>query len=231
MLSNRRSFLLILTVTSQSLVGCKSEEWQSLSFLIPDPSGEYPNRICSLFSRYFCHLAYIVEKRQSYRFPHLQDLDDFARIVNSVYRDHNWFSVSKASQEQEMGECCVDQCEMYKRFGQRFGLSPEAYWAKAANYSSVNRRLNLIRSTYAQNLCVNVVSVVGFGSGPIRLSGGVTNKNYVIPVGQLNDSVIFIPYERLELHLTFDWFKENVICKEQSWICQNFPTLDQSVLP
>ena len=37
---------------------------------------------------------------------------------------------------------------MYKRFGQRFGLSPEAYWAKAANYSSVNRRLNLIRVFY-----------------------------------------------------------------------------------
>ena len=51
----------------------------------------------------------------------------------------------------EMGECCVDQCEMYKRFGQRFGLSPEAYWAKAANYSSVNRRLNLIRVFYCQH--------------------------------------------------------------------------------
>ena len=89
----------------------------------------------------------------------------------------------------------------------------------------------MFQSTYAQNLCVNVVSVVGFGSGHIRLSGGVINKNYVIPVGQLNDSVIVIPYETLEQYLTFDWFKENVICKEQSWICQNFPILDHSVLP
>ncbi|XP_075244006.1 uncharacterized protein LOC142338230 [Convolutriloba macropyga] len=111
----------------------------------------------------------------------------------------------------------------YRKYGQKKGLSPWIYVSKLLNFSSNGVSVNLIRGKYYRHLCANVVSSVGFGPGPLKKI--TTHRATFILTPNDSGILYFFRYEDVERFLTFDWFKLNIICAEQEWICANFDSL------
>merc|ERR1712004_167556 len=123
----------------------------------------------------------LVEERQSNRFPHLEDYREFHELIGELYRVLNWFSLKKMY-SFETGGCCNEQSDMYKNFGQKNGLSPRAYLMHAMNfYSDSSRKLNFIEVEYDSELCLNIVLMVGFGSGDMTVTGDYFNTDFILP--------------------------------------------------
>ena len=47
------------------------------------------------FSSSYCLIGYVISRTQSARFPHEEDFYDFWELILPMYRDLNWFSVSR----------------------------------------------------------------------------------------------------------------------------------------
>ena len=67
--------------------------------------------------------------------------------------------------------------------------------------------------------------MVGFGQGFLKFVGGVPDNVFVLRSSKDN-AVHAFEHSTIRAHLTFDWFKLNVICEDQPWICVQFPPLD-----
>ena len=87
------------------------------------------------------------------------------------------------------------------------------------------KQLNYIRSFFQLRCKVNVITKVGFGRGRLRRDRHpylstvpLAGFNYVLGIEGV-DFDVAIPYENPEDFLTFKWFKYNVICRDQPWIC------------
>ena len=215
-------------------------KWSSLTFIIPVKT--YDNDFwldCKRQSNFYCLSHFSTDKdiigtgvelRNDYGVfswsdkaviklrklnSYVQDQSD--KLFKPIYRMHNFYP--------KKGSCCSHQYESYYNQGfLRSNLTPKEYLSKLTDYRSENKSLNLIWSYYKHDSCVHIITKLGFGEGKLKKvhhrRGTVLGLPYVpyrLKVGQTYTPDI--PYENPDEFLTFDWFKTNVLCKDQPWIC------------
>ena len=80
---------------------------------------------------------------------------------------------------------------------------------------------------HVRELCVNVILEIGFGHGQRIIQWHGTAYRWsefaVLILDDKNETQnqIYVHYVNQNNPLSFDWFKHNVICKDQMWICNN----------
>ncbi|XP_075255588.1 uncharacterized protein LOC142348209 isoform X1 [Convolutriloba macropyga] len=196
-------------------------KWEGHVFALPHNRSSSPlSKLCSQFSTRFCMTGYYVEGKKYEREMDESDEFVFYSMLNGLYKELNWFSFS-IDVPEERGKCCTDQLKIYSKYGIRKGLTPLVFLAKSLNFSSNGRQLNLIKAKYNKNLCVNVVTTVGFGLG--RLQMDITHNADFLLTPNTKGVLHFFSYRELRDYLTFDWFKYNFICDEQNWVCEDYP--------
>ena len=105
-------------------------------------------------------------------------------------------------------------------------LTPREYLNKLTDYSEEHKRLNYIQSYFSSECSTNIIAKIGFGTGilvRLNVSDVTRFEKHGAPY-QLKLGLHWsprIPYENPGQFLTFRWFKNKVICKDQSWICNN----------
>ena len=223
-------------------------QWKSQTFIIPpgvsrNDAGDY----CREFSNFYCLHAY--ETRPGV--PSLAveyDYDDLMydlqlaiaveelrfslfqqcqQRFHAIFRRHNIYHGDEG--------CCEKQCGLYIQHGfTKMVLTPGNYISKLTDYSEFNKQLNYIEAFFLTRCEVNIITKVGFGVGElIREDNPETDspqkRGYPYILGLL-DPVLNspIPFENPGQYLTFRWFKLNVICREQEWICRNWPSGESS---
>ena len=103
-------------------------------------------------------------------------------------------------------------------------LAPHEYLAKLTDYSEEGKHLNYLMSYYLPYCGINLITKIGFGKGTLkRMNHSDYSRRekpgapYQMKVGQ--NRTPQIPYENPDEFFTFRWFKVNIICLEQPWIC------------
>ena len=65
---------------------------------------------------------------------------------------------------------------------------------------------------------------MGFGTGGFKRHGGIQQLDYILPpMGKYEEEIVIFSYVNVTKELTFDWFKANVLCVDQEWICEMWP--------
>ncbi|XP_075265765.1 uncharacterized protein LOC142358195 [Convolutriloba macropyga] len=219
--------------------------WTSLIFIIPNHWTFY-GRDCIIFSKYYCLHSYEGRRKtehmdgflnQAFMESSMPDLhsmswddkkayyDDIERRFDILVRP-NWQRVNFFPEPDDMEHCCTSQIQTYVHLGHDIlKMSPEDYWRKLTDYPNEdNKPLNYIRAVYDTALCLNFIVEVGFGSGGLAPITGAIRPLYrfAFPAMEGVAPRIF-PHQRLESELTFSWFKHNIMCKSQPWICAEHP--------
>ena len=93
------------------------------------------------------------------------------------------------------------------------------------DYSEDGKRLNDLESFYLPLCNVNVITKIGFGFGLLKRRSLSESEGKPLPGAPYQLKVgphwsPEIPYHNPEEFLTFHWFKHNLMCKDQPWICQ-----------
>ncbi|XP_063718739.1 uncharacterized protein LOC134845652 [Symsagittifera roscoffensis] len=98
-------------------------------------------------------------------------------------------------------------------------LSPQQYLERLTDYSE-NKRLNYLSAYPNPDLCLNIITEVGFGTGPMKPFLGHPNPHYPLVFPDMPGvNRVRFPFHRPENLLTFQWFKHNIMCRGQPWIC------------
>ena len=218
-------------------------KWSSQTFIIPLKTlGNYPSTECQKTSNFYCLSAFetdnilvnsAVELRDGFVYSGLvfhgrvlteniitiqeKALRAADKIFQPAFRQHNFFILRK--------NCCFIQFRSYYTYGfLGLNLTPKEYLSKLTNYREENKTLNLIWSYYKTDCNVHIISKIGFGIGKLkrihRKSGiGVPGANapYKLKVG--DHWTPEIPFRNAGDFLTFKWFKINILCRDQPWIC------------
>ncbi|XP_075246491.1 uncharacterized protein LOC142339990 isoform X2 [Convolutriloba macropyga] len=191
--------------------------WKSVQFAIPQPRPFF-SRQCLLLEKQFCLLGLFLYARQSLREPVSADLSLFEELVRRSYTNINWYSLLRSNP----GRCCDFQIRHYQFQGQSHGLSPSEYYNKLTDFSLVDKRLNWLRANYHTQTCENVVSEIGFGTGPLRMTGSYrSGLRFIIPIWKLGAELV-IPRLESSIATTFRFFRDNFICHDQPWICEQY---------
>ena len=234
-------FLLHYTYQNDTIVYPLADaKWSSLTFIIPVKL--YDNEFwpdCKHQSNLYCLSHFTTENdiestgaevrnyygifaRGDTTFFKLRKLKSYGReqseeVFRPVYRKHNFYPKSEG--------CCSDQYEIYHTHGfLGANFTPKEYLSKLTDYRSENKSLNLIWSYYKHDSCVHIITKLGFGKGILKklhhrrdTAIGIPFVPYRLKVGQ--SFTPDIPYDNPGDFLNFDWFKRNLICKDQPWIC------------
>ncbi|XP_063717628.1 uncharacterized protein LOC134844744 [Symsagittifera roscoffensis] len=188
----------------------------ALTFVLPDPS-DLLGRKCSHFSRHFCFLGYVTNEADFTREKKPEDAANFFKSVQNIYQQINWFDLLTSPSNDG---CCNFQVGTYLLYGQAFGISPLQYIRLVLNLGSNNRQLTYIKAHYNTRVCLNIVSQVGFGPvGSPFVTKGMHHKyaHYMLP--PVNGVVHLFKRASVRQTLNIGWFKANVLCEAQSWIC------------
>ncbi|XP_063728184.1 uncharacterized protein LOC134855576 [Symsagittifera roscoffensis] len=205
-----------------SILVPSSLDWESMLFIIPsDYSSDVRSHLCHKYSTRFCFMGKVINAIKSERSEEDDDYFNFIELISRVYRHINWFSISYVFVREE-GTCCLSQLGSYRKFGMERGLSPDSYMNEVTDFSSRNKKLNFIKAHFNRNLCVNLISEVGFGTGELVIFGEYHNAFFLLNEGN-NKMFHFFPYNNIKDQLTFEWFKLNIMCDEQPWICVTHP--------
>ena len=83
----------------------------------------------------------------------------------------------------------------------------------------------MFQARFDDDFCLNVIVDIGFGSGKdkIKITGGDPEANFLLPLRQAGNIVRSFEKDKLQDELNFDWFKFNVLCAAQKWICVQYP--------
>ena len=216
--------------------------WTSQTFIIPVQSHArvLPHNwtVCRRFGFFYCLDAFEVlaepelisftqsvheqnTNRELYDLLRRNIANECSEKIRPIFLYHNIFSDA-----DEL--CCDRQCFDYMVNGYRYmNLKVEEYIGKLTNYSDANgntKNLNAIWSYYNPICNANIITKLGFGEGRLRrfehlngVPGQRTGAPYLLKIG--NRWSPKLPYENPGNFLTFNWFKINVICREQTWIC------------
>ncbi|XP_075255361.1 uncharacterized protein LOC142348081 [Convolutriloba macropyga] len=206
----------------------RKAEWQTLYFVLPNEfSAVELARECAQYSRRYCFMGRLITKKQTEREPEDLDMFNFVRSLFKVYKDINWFSFSN-QRPQERGTCCHNQFAVYRYFGQSNGLSPDEYLDSVMDFSPEGKNLNFIKAIFDRHFCANVITMLGFGPGPMKRIGVIHDAIYLL---NPNDSglAFFFHQDKIRETVTFDWFKKHIICQENRWICQKWPPANSTV--
>ncbi|XP_075241590.1 uncharacterized protein LOC142336566 [Convolutriloba macropyga] len=122
--------------------------------------------------------------------------------------------------------CCDSQIDKYETCGQEYGLSPFMYLEKLTNFNATDKKLNHLQARFSRELCLNVITSVGFGSGELKRIGYFKrDSDFLIvnrePMNKFSNNlnVHRISYKKTSNKLTFNFFRNNFICNEQPWLC------------
>ena len=211
--------------------------WSSQTFKLQAESAfDYDWQICRKFSKIYCLNG----------FETTEELSEpaFVSIVNLMYSGHMhysyyWLAISgyRRSKNQfrsmytihnfftDREGCCYGQYQFYFVSGfKKMLLAPSQYIEKLTNYSDENKHLNAIWAFFDHDCNVNVITKLGFGAGQLkRFNHGVSFKSekedtpYQLRIGENWSHEV--SYENPGQFITFRWFKWNVICLEQPWVC------------
>ena len=211
--------------------------WTSQTFIIPVESQlGYPWTICRKFSDVYCldnyetreldtepafhafvNLRTSASMHTSYYWLEYNAITKTEHLFRPFYRRHNFF-VDRES-------CCLGQ--FYQYFAEAFKkmlLTPKKYIEELADYSEENKNLNAIWAFFEPVCRVNIITKLGFGKGDLQRFNNNPNiapqrdgTPYLLKLGKKWSTDI--PYDNPGHYLTFHWFKWNVICLEQAWIC------------
>ena len=196
--------------------------------------------ICRQKSRYYCLLSFFsidANSNPAFEIRYLNNevtvdstyykwqqmkfdaCDECREIFRPVVEKHNLFIFWEG--------CCLGYNFNYFSYGFRDALlTPKEYLEKLTDYSEEGKTLNYILAYYLPDCETNVITKLGFGSGNLRRVDhryiNTPNQKpatpYQIKIGQEWSSKI--PYDNPEDFLTFKWFKQNIMCLDQPWICR-----------
>ena len=207
--------------------------WTTTYFIISGTHEGKEWQTCNKFSSVYCLWSYDVSLNDLYdpsfsgfgilrqNFWHaLYWLNQFVRkecetFFHPTYLKHNHFVDDDG--------CCESQYHGYFTKGfLTLNLTPKEYFEKMTNYDENHKQLNLIGSYFQPECGVNIITLVGFGDGKLRRFNHHEKRPLIGAPYQLKVSSSWtakIPYENPEQFLTFRWFKYNVMCLDQPWIC------------
>ncbi|XP_075253383.1 uncharacterized protein LOC142345282 [Convolutriloba macropyga] len=197
-----------------------TQGWHSQVFTIP---GRLTNngKLCAKRSVTFCFRSFRLESEQDYGLS-LNSSDEvvkFESLIKASFQKFNWFS--GRAKDRDSGGCCSDQVDSFTKFGLWNLLSAQDYMSKATNFITGHKPLNWIKAYFHKDVCANVIVEVGFGGGRMRITGEFQPyADYILQMR--NETALRYRPKRLQAHLTFNWFKHNVICVSQNWICRIF---------
>ncbi|XP_063725516.1 uncharacterized protein LOC134853447 [Symsagittifera roscoffensis] len=201
--------------------------WASLMFQLPTDRNE-AGRACSLKSNFFCLQGYrtmgdrSAHEESDYESDYLSDLptEELANEFSSTI-DMWWTSINMFS-DKDNEECCEDQTNKYLLYGLIYrNMSPTVYFSHLTNFWDTGKQLNYIGADYDANRCVNIITELGFGEPPLVVHAFQTLAHpFVFPA--LPGGVASFPVTNTNPSsaLTYTWFKHNVICRGQPWICR-----------
>ncbi|XP_063729579.1 uncharacterized protein LOC134857136 [Symsagittifera roscoffensis] len=188
---------------------------ESLDFLLPDLRDHLGNR-CSQQSDYFCLLRYWISSEVKSRTPQETDESEFNSLINTTFNSYNFFSFHLTDEEKG---CCNQQIKIYLQNGQRNGLSPQEYYDKLTDFQTPNMSAVYVKARFDRDICANIINQIGFGRGTFKLIGDhrVGKDFFIHSPG--NGGIYWVPRQGLN-RLTFEWFKQKVICEGQPWLCE-----------
>ncbi|XP_075256965.1 uncharacterized protein LOC142349364 isoform X2 [Convolutriloba macropyga] len=209
--------IILITISKRDVFvrGYFKESWM---FQMPE-NGTDRGQTCANSSDHFCFILYWKMADGPGLEPHETDSEtareEFQQQTKSVYKQLNWFSPYI---EESTTGCCSFQADQYIRNGWVKGLSPSSYLERATNMTSQGKTLMTINSRYDPELCSHIITVLAFGTGrgPPYHHQKLINGNFILKYGT---EVKKFKYKRIEKELTFDWFKHNILCKDQQWMC------------
>ncbi|XP_075265056.1 uncharacterized protein LOC142357296, partial [Convolutriloba macropyga] len=199
------------------------EHWESLVFLLTTPLGPF-GTLCSNYSNFYCLESYqttLVGQPDLGLTPAMM-AQWFYDLIETRWRTINMIS------KQEGEDCCEGQTAMYVQYGLRnMAWSPDEYLEKLMDYSNHSMTLNYIQGRYYGPVCANIITEVGFGPGPIRRAADYEDreKPYIlISREHNNDEPTNLWSKQFDYdtpQMTFGWFKEQIMCREKPWLCEN----------
>ena len=103
-------------------------------------------------------------------------------------------------------------------------MTPKEYYQKSTDYSEDGKQLNYIMAYYSLECEANIIIKIGFGTGELKRAhnfDGFGDQQpdfpYILKVG--HHWTPKVHYDNPGYFITFPWFKKNVICPDQPWIC------------
>ena len=148
-------------------------------------------------------------------------------VMEEIYLQHNMFPVY-LQQGSEYDECCDVQCKFIfmTTAGMNSLLPPRLFFSVITDYGNEDKKLSYIDAFYSSECDLNIITAVGFGHGNLnreaRWSFGASKPGvaylFVFQDEDLQNRMF--PYQRIDELLTFTWFKNNVICRAQPWVCE-----------
>ena len=237
-------FHLYYSVEQSDLVvyPLKESSWSSQIFILPVKT---PNNYlwfsCNRRSRFYCVFSFETDFMQQnnaielrlgtnlgtfhndrtshkmLRFLNAQARKTSDEIFESNFWTHNFLGVRES--------CCPRQYASYYANGfLRSNQTPREFFLKLTDYSVENKTLNLIKSFYLPFCKFHVITKLGFGIGKLKrsqrqsvLRTAIPEAPYRLFIGK--NSTPEIPFDNPGDFLTYSWFKKNVICQDQPWIC------------
>ena len=217
-----------------------NSNWTSLMFIIPiDAPRNILSSRCRQQSIYYCLHAFVSDPISStskavqvrfrdhidpqdptvvaFKFIKFSASQECRQLLEPVYRDHNLFLFHDG--------CCLDHYCHYFMFGYGLALlTPKEYYEKLTDYTDEGKVLNFIMAYHSPDCEANVIMELGFGKGEVNTIHSFRGMPpeqpglpYLLKVG--HHWAPKIPYENPRDFITFSWFKKNVICADQPWIC------------
>ncbi|XP_063728268.1 uncharacterized protein LOC134855635 [Symsagittifera roscoffensis] len=203
-----------------------ASSYESFEFILPDPKSE-KGAECRNLNIYFCMTRFVTSSVNSSRVALWNDTIEIEVLSRYNYRSINWYSFD----ESENTACCKFQIRTYEMFGQDHGISPQDYMNKMTDFSSDGKLLRHLKVRYDDYLCANVIIGISYGTirHKITVFGGHPDATFIVPLPYVGHHVITFERSLLKDTLTFDWFKLNVFCPGQPWICMKYPVIAQQI--
>ena len=234
----------ILTIADNQVVEPQFDwDYSSLVFVIPvEPPDTLYRSFCQKMSNFYCLSGFVteiyhenfytaIEYQIGSRFDmaptflklstlRQQALKKSEAVFMPMFKNHNFYTVNEG--------CCERQFNSYYSYGfLSSNLTPDQYVEKLTDYSEKHKSLNLLWSFYSKTCDVNIITKLGFGTGKLKrthrksgLREVAFNRPYRLKIG--SEWTPDIPYENPQKFLTFNWFKINVVCRDQQWICRRY---------
>ncbi|XP_075261905.1 uncharacterized protein LOC142353531 [Convolutriloba macropyga] len=196
--------------------------WTSLEFAIPNSPSNLGQH-CSNLGKRFCVIGvYIRPFLPNLTTKPLMPFDRtyFDTVLKSFYNRVNFFSFH----EHEYGGCCDYQKDTYLHEGRFTGITVEEYALMLIDFKEGEnmKKLNWIKAHFTPKVCLNIISQVGFGSGELMTAGNFsTAMGFAFPFKYKQDNLIFSMSQLHFGHLTFAWFKQQFVCPDQPWLCND----------
>ncbi|XP_075258508.1 uncharacterized protein LOC142350544 [Convolutriloba macropyga] len=233
MLSNHLVFIILNVITLISLKaplcdcstggisgsGSGTRTRESLDFLLPDPKDDQGLK-CFQYSLYFCLMRYWTgtgrDRTVSRNSLVNYNSTKFSEMIAPYFRYMNWFSFQE--EDKRNGGCCRYQTSVYIEHGLQRGMTAGEYFDKITDFTDEGKSLVYIKLRYDSECCHNVITQIGFGKGSLKIVGGKKGKDYIFPPLGREDLHVF-SWKVVSRIISFDWFKDQVICKEREWVC------------